>query len=107
MGRRARKMLQAGDVAPDLRLARLGGGEESLALAAPVLVAFFKINCPVCQLTLPFLERLHGAGAQADDLRRQRIYGISQNGERETREFNEDYGLTFPTLLDREEDNFP
>ena len=107
MGRRAGKMLGVGDIAPDFRLARVGGGEESLIAAAPVLVAFFKISCPVCQLTLPFLERLHGMSAQADDLHRPHIYGISQNEEDETREFNEYYGLTFPTLLDREEEDFP
>jgi peroxiredoxin len=85
---------------PGLSLPRLDGGEGSLhALAAdaPVLLAFFKISCPVCQLTLPFLERLRGT---------QRIVGISQDTAEDTGEFNQYYGLTFPMLLDPEDD-FP
>jgi len=98
MKRGERKQLEAGDAAPDLRLARLGGGEARLISEVPVLLAFFKVSCPVCQLTLPFVERLH-PGA--------RVYAISQNGAEATREFSEHYGLTMPTLLDGEEDGFP
>ena len=83
--RRQRPLLDAGTRAPDFRLARLEGGEASLAeLAAGgrVLLVFFKITCPVCQLTMPFLERLHAGGTLA-------IYGISQNDAEDTREFNQ------------------
>ncbi len=65
----------------------------------PVLLAFFKVSCPVCQLTFPYLERLHAAGALP-------VYGISQNDEEDTRDFNRQFGVTFPTLLDSEEDDF-
>jgi peroxiredoxin len=54
----------------------------------------------VCQLTFPFLERIHAAGAV-------RIFGISQNDAEETREFNQEFGVTFPTLLDSEDSGFP
>jgi peroxiredoxin len=97
------KLLDAGSPVPDLRLKLLSGGEAGLreiAVRKPVLLAFFKISCPVCQLTFPFLERLHAAGTLA-------IYGISQNDARDTRDFNEDFGVTFPTLLDDEDDGFP
>jgi peroxiredoxin len=66
----------------------------------PVLLAFFKISCPVCQLTFPFLERIHSSGAV-------RIFGVSQNDAADTREFNQEFGVTFPTLLDGEESGFP
>jgi peroxiredoxin len=97
------KLLDAGASVPDLRLKLLSGGKATLreiATRGPALLAFFKISCPVCQLTFPFLERLHAAGTLA-------VYGISQNDARDTREFNEDFGVTFATLLDDEDSGFP
>lgn len=91
-------MVQAGTYAPDFRLARLGGGEISLAGAiasGPALLAFFKVACPVCQLMLPHLDRIHAAGGLP-------VYAISQNDGRATGEFNREFGLTLPTLLDPE-----
>jgi peroxiredoxin len=98
-----RKLLSPGARAPEFRLARLDGGESTLhdLLAnAPVLLAFFKISCPVCQMTFPYLDRLHSPTALP-------IYGVSQNGEEDTRAFNRHFGVTFPTLLDSEENGFP
>ncbi len=97
------KLLAAGTRAPAFRLQRLDGGEvqlQDLLANGPVLVAFFKVNCPVCQLTFPFLERIHKAGGLA-------IYGISQNGAPDTHSFNREFGITFPMLLDSEDDDFP
>jgi peroxiredoxin len=97
------KLLSAGSPVPDVCLKLLSGGEASLreiAARGPVLLAFFKVSCPVCQLTFPFLERLNNAGILP-------VYGISQNGARDTRDFNEDFGVTFPTLLDDEDEGFP
>ena len=96
-------LLSPGDRAPGFRLVRLEGGEASLGeLTAngAVLLAFYKVTCPVCQLTLPFLERIHAAGKMA-------IYAISQNDPADTREFNAEYGITMPTLLDTEESRYP
>ncbi len=101
--RRQPELIQAGSRPPDFRLARLGGGEVTLAEIAatgPSLIAFFKITCPICQLTFPFLERIAAAGTLP-------VYGISQNDADDTREFNDEFGITFPTLLDKEVDNFP
>ena len=81
---------------------KLSGGEVSLAdllQDGPVLLVFFKITCPVCQMTLPFLERLHAAGTM-------RIFGVSQNDADDTRNFARHFGLTFPMLLDLEENGF-
>jgi peroxiredoxin len=97
------KLLDASSPVPDVRLKLLSGGETTLreiAARGPALLAFFKISCPVCQLTFPFLQRLHAAGTLL-------IFGISQNDARDTRDFNEDFGITFPTLLDDEDKNFP
>jgi peroxiredoxin len=101
--RRTRKLIDPGSHAPDFRLMRLDGGEvtlQELVTSGPLLLAFFKISCPVCQFTFPFLERLHAAGALP-------VYGISQNNAEDTREFNLEFGVTFPTLLDTEETGFP
>jgi peroxiredoxin len=100
--RKQPKLLDAGSLVPDVRLKLLSGGEIALreiAARGPALLAFFKISCPVCQLTFPFLERLHSTGTLT-------IYGISQNDARDTREFNEDFGIAFPTLLDDEDRGF-
>ena len=100
-GKRTR-LLEAGSQAPAFDLIRLGGGSARLAdllTNGPVLLAFFKISCPVCQLTLPFLERMAG-GALA-------IFGISQNDETDTRRFMKEYGISLPMLLDTEESGYP
>lgn len=102
---RGHDLLDTGTTAPDFRIARLEGGEASLTeLVAhgPAVLAFFKITCPVCQMTFPFLERIHAAAKEALP-----IYGISQNGPRETRDFARQFGVTFPMLLDSEDDHFP
>jgi peroxiredoxin len=94
----------AGNIAPGFVLSSLEGREYSLAKLmkqGPVVVAFFKVSCPVCQFTFPFLERMHkrygGEGVS--------FVGISQDDTRATRRFAEDYDLTFPVVLD--EDNYP
>jgi len=101
--RRQRPLLSTGSRVPEFRLARLEGGEMSLQdvlTGGPALLAFFKISCPVCQMTLPFLDRIHTPG-------RLPIYAISQNDEEDTRYFQEHFKVALPTLLDREENDFP
>ena len=97
-----RRILAAGAPVPDFRLPLLDGGETTLRdliSRGPALVAFFKVSCPVCQLTLPFLDRIHSAGSLP-------VYGVSQNGARDTRDFNGRFGVTLPTLLDSEQAGF-
>jgi peroxiredoxin len=105
--RRQRTLLDSGSPAPGFRLSRLEGGEAGgeatladLTARGRVLLVFFKVTCPVCQLTLPFLERIHAAGTLA-------ICGISQNDARDTREFKSYFGVTFPMLLDSEDEEYP
>jgi peroxiredoxin len=101
-GRKPR-LAAAGNPASDFRLQLLDGDEETLASLCgkgPFLLAFYKVTCPVCQLTLPFLERIHQGGSLA-------IYAVSQDDSDDSREFNRRYGLHLPTLLDPEDGNFP
>lgn len=102
---RRHDLLDTGTLAPAFQLARLEGGEVTLAdllSRGPAVLAFFKITCPVCQMTFPFLERIHAAAGAALP-----IYGISQNDARDTREFAREFGITFPMLLDPEDDEYP
>jgi peroxiredoxin len=97
-----RRRLEAGVQAPDFRLQRLAGAEVSLrelTADGPALIVFFKISCPVCQFTFPYLERIYRAG--------YRIYGISQNDAEDTLEFVREFELTLPILLDEEDAGFP
>jgi peroxiredoxin len=91
--------LTMGTLAPDFTLPTMDGKQFSLkdALArGPVLAAFFKISCPVCQFAFPFLERIFKAHGN----RNVTIVGISQNEKKDTAAFIKEYGITFPVLLD-------
>jgi peroxiredoxin len=91
--------LPAGKSAPAFSLKNLNGSQVSLAEAlkkGPVLAAFFKVNCPTCQFTFPFLERLHETYADS----RFTLLGISQNDAADTREFCKEFGIQFPMLVD-------
>ena len=91
--------LEAGFTAPDFTLNGMNGEKVSLAEArkkGPVLAAFFKISCPVCQYAFPFLERIFRAYAKSPVT----LVGISQNDKKQTSDFAREYGITFPLLLD-------
>jgi peroxiredoxin len=91
--------LQTGVSAPDFTLPAMDGKQFSLkeALArGPVIAAFFKISCPVCQFAFPFLERIY----KAQGNRNLTLVGISQNPAKDTAAFIKEYGITFPVLLD-------
>ena len=91
--------LTAGTKAPEVRSKTLDGRPFSLneALAdGPVVLAFFKVSCPVCQYAFPFLERLHKAYQQKG----YTLLGVSQNDAKDTAAFNKEFGVTFPVLLD-------
>lgn len=92
--------LEAGIQAPEIKLASLDGQKFSLHDAlkrGPVVAAFFKVDCPVCQFTFPYLEKIFQAYGKSGKFT---LVGISQNEATDTRGFNRQYGITFPTLLD-------
>jgi len=91
--------LTEGKTAPGFSLPAMNGSKFSLSEAlsrGPVVAAFFKISCPVCQFALPFVERIY----QAHRNQRVTVIGISQNDAKGTAAFIKEYGLTFPVLLD-------
>ena len=90
--------LTTGTLAPDFELPTTAGGALSLRdmlARAPVVLAFFKVSCPTCQYTFPFLERIHQAYGG-----KFQIVGISQNSKKDTEAFLKEYAVTFPVLLD-------
>jgi peroxiredoxin len=95
----------AGNKAPDFSLQDSNGKSYSLSALldkGPVVAAFYKVSCPVCQFTFPFLERLHKRyGKTATFL------GISQDDAKATKKFADQYGITFPMALDESAKHYP
>jgi len=94
----------AGGIAPGFSLRALDGKEYSLGKLlqrGPVVAAFFKVSCPVCQFTFPFLERLYKRYG-SDDVA---FLGVSQDNAADTKDFARKFAVTFPILLD--EKNYP
>jgi peroxiredoxin len=75
---------------------------EALREKGPVVAAFFKISCPVCQFTFPFLQRLYQRYG-GDDVT---FLGISQDDAKATAGFARQYGVTFPMALDEKEKGY-
>jgi peroxiredoxin len=91
--------IETGNTAPRFSLKALDGREYSLSSLlerGPVVLAFFKVSCPVCQFTFPFLQRISErfAGKNVS------VLGLSQDDAPSTKEFNREYGVKFPTLVD-------
>jgi Peroxiredoxin len=91
--------IASGNLAPGFTLRSLDGKEFSLSKAlgnGPVVLSFFKVSCPVCQFTFPFLERLFqrygGDGVT--------FLGVSQDDAGASRDFAKKFGVTFPVLPD-------
>lgn len=91
--------LTTGTNAPKFELKTVDGSRFVLSdelATGPVVLAFFKVSCPTCQYTFPFIERLYkGYGGK-----RVKLVGVSQNEAKETAAFTKQFGVTFPILLD-------
>jgi len=85
--------LGKGQPAPDIAQKTFRG----LLDQGPVLLAFYKVSCPVCQLTLPFLERLRGSSVQ--------IVPVDQDDTEAAAEFDAEFG-TRTGHIDNEDSGF-
>lgn len=95
-------MLAAGAKAPVFTLEDMSGHKQGLAeviSAGPAVIVFYKISCPVCQMTLPYLDRIPQASLQ--------VIAISQDDVPGTKRFQEKSALQMPMLLDREDARYP
>lgn len=91
--------LATGTKAPGFELRTIDGKPFSLddeRARGSVVLAFFKVSCPTCQYAFPFFERLHKAYGSKG----ARLIGVSQNDAQDTAAFIEEFGITFPVLLD-------
>lgn len=94
--------LAAGTVAPEIELPVLSGGRISLSShrGHPVVVSFWGTWCAPCKDAFPQLVRIHRAFASVG-LRILAVDGLDQESSTKAiRMFVEQYGATFPVLLD-------
>ena len=94
------RTLEAGVAAPEIELQYLDGSRFSLKEArkkGPVVAVFFKVSCPVCQMALPYLDRMYRAYQKGGQFT---FVGVSQDNSADTKAFNRQYGVTFPVVLD-------
>ena len=90
----------AGVRAPEINLLSVDGrkfASQDALKHGPLVAAFFKVSCPVCQLALPYVERLFRAYGKSGKVT---LVGVSQDNAADTKSFNREFGLTFPVLLD-------
>lgn len=98
--------INAGQAAPGFSLKGIDGKSyslEELQRRGPVLAAFFKISCPVCQFTFPFLQRLHERYGSGDVT----FLGISQDDAKATASFAKQYKISFSLAMDEKENGYP
>src|SRR5690349_5717947 len=85
--------------APDIALSTVSGKPFVLSEAlirGPVVLAFFKVSCPVCQYAFPYFERMY----QAHQTEPVTFVGVSQDDPNSTNIFIKQYGVSFPVLLE-------
>lgn len=100
-----REMLTPGTAVPAGELEGLGGGSLRLGQVLrkrDLLLVFFKVSCPTCQLALPFLDRLHRQAAEQVE-----VCLVSQDDAAPTAAFIRHFDLQAPAFLDREEMGYP
>jgi peroxiredoxin len=89
-------MLMPGVHAPEFALPDLAGGTKRSAdylQQGPTLFVFYKTSCPICQLTLPFLQRINDGVSL-------RIVLISQDDANKAEKFGEKFSLSMDTVID-------
>ena len=85
-------MLAAGDRAPSLVLPDAATGESVTDpwREGPVVLAFFKTTCPVCQMAAPKVQALAEAGV--------RVVAVGEDAPPEIQSYAERYGQKVTTL---------
>jgi cytochrome c biogenesis protein CcmG, thiol:disulfide interchange protein DsbE len=88
-----------GTKAPQFNLPTTSAGTQqdlsnALRQSPLVVLAFYKVGCPVCQFAFPYLERLHRSYPTLP------LWGVSQDDSDATNAFARMYGISFPMLLD-------
>ncbi len=98
--------LLAGQSAPDFRLLDANGEEFHLSRqlrAGPVLLTFFKTDCPTCQYALPFLDRF---GKALDGMSAETV-AVCQDRPAEAERFAAEFHYETRVVFDKLESGFP
>ncbi len=64
------------------------------------MLAFYKVSCPTCQFTFPYLDRMARQSTIS-------FFGVSQDDSESTREFRDHFRIAFTTLLDSRKEQYP
>ena len=102
-GQKQTQRLNAGDKAPDFSLSNLAGERISLSDFAgkPVLLHFWADWCPHCRAEFPKMQKLNDKYTAANFA----LLAINVAQElTHVQEIVDEYGLTFPVLLDENSD---
>ncbi len=96
--------IEVGNLAPDFNIKNLGGGSASLSdyRGKVVLVNFWATWCGPCKAEMPSMEALYRSHGR-DDFEILAV-SIDLGDETPVRSFVEDFGFTFPILLDSQFD---
>ena len=92
--------LSIGIKAPDFELRDMAGQARRLSDAlerGPVVLAFYKSECPTSQFTFPYLQKIFSTVGRTAGWT---LWGLSQDDTRETRHFAKEYGIQFDLLVD-------
>jgi peroxiredoxin len=92
--------LATGNRAPDFELNDVDRRSYRLSDAlkhGPVALVFYKSECPTCQFTLPYVQKIFENAGTAKGLT---IWAISEDEPDETRRFIQQNGLKFDVLID-------
>jgi len=91
-------MIKTGDVAPDFKLKDEKGALQSLydklSKASPLLLVFYKNNCPTCQYTFPHLAYA------TKSLGPENFLAIAQDSVSDAIIFKNKYGFNFEVWSD-------
>jgi peroxiredoxin len=92
-------VLSVGAQAPDFTLTGIDGKQYSLSAAlkqGPLLAVFIQTACPICDLAMPYLNRL----AQAYGGQGWQLWVISQNDQEASQRYAQRFAATFPLVVD-------
>jgi peroxiredoxin len=84
--------LRIGQPFPDFRLGTVD--TSTVRSRGPLLLVFWKANCPACELALPYYNRIYRLFPDAS------VIGVCQNSPEETAENAAKLGLEFEQLSD-------
>jgi peroxiredoxin len=91
--------LAPGAQVPDFTLKNTSGGPVRLSeyqKGGPLVLAFFKHECPTCQLAMPFIDRLHRKSRDG----KVRFLGVAQDAKEDAVAFAKQYALMMPFVLE-------